>query len=179
MPTDDYLGKRVNNPADRPEPVDGRRRASRSWFDKLAASGPRVLGAAIVVSLLAHLIVASLPQPPMSGPEPLPMLSATITEMPPPPTPTVKHPTLKRKARPAAPPVIAAAAPEVPLPTVEAEAWPTPEDDVPVAKAQPEPAPEAVAPPELTGTTIWQVEEQVLAEPAIGPGGSHCSPAAG
>ena len=43
----------------------------------------RVLGAALVASLIAHLFVAALPQPPIAEPEPLPMLSATITEMPP------------------------------------------------------------------------------------------------
>ena len=41
-----------------------------------------VLVGALVASLLAHLIVAALPQPPRAEPEALPMLSATITEMP-------------------------------------------------------------------------------------------------
>jgi len=89
-----------------------------------------VLAGALVASLLAHLIVAALPQPPAVGPEPLPMLSATITEMPPPPAPVAKRATPKRKPKPPpAAPVIAA---------------PSSEPAPPIADAvQPEPAPES------------------------------------
>src|SRR5947207_12323087 len=99
----------------------------------------RVLAMTVVVSLAAHLTIAALPQPTVSAPEAMPVLSATITEMPPPPTPPVARPVVKRKAKPSPARVAAApaAAPEAPIPTVEAEAWPTTEDDVPVAKAEP------------------------------------------
>src|SRR5258706_15774180 len=66
-----------------------------------------VLAGALIASLLAHLIIAALPQPPAVAPEPLPMLSATVTAMPPPPAPVAKPATPKRKPKPpAAAPVL-------------------------------------------------------------------------
>ncbi len=72
----------------------------------------RTLTCAIVASLLAHLIVSMSLQRPAVGAEPLPVLSATITEIPPPPAPIVKRVPPKRKPKAVAPwvPVIAAAA---------------------------------------------------------------------
>jgi len=58
------------------------------------------------------VMVALWPERPTFDTERLPALSATITEIPPPPAPTVKRLPPKRKAKPAAPavPVVAAAA---------------------------------------------------------------------
>ena len=71
----------------------------------------RTLVCAVVASLLTHLIVSVWPERPSGGSEPLPPLSATITEIPPPPAPIVKRVLPKRKAKPAAPavPIVAAA----------------------------------------------------------------------
>ena len=117
---------------------------------------PRALAVAIVASLAAHLIVASLPQPPMSAPEPMPMLSATITEMPPPPAPPVKRPHVKRKPKPAPAPVAATPAPEPvvesaavvpePSPPPEAAAPPAPEEPPPPVASEAAPAPPALPP---------------------------------
>jgi hypothetical protein len=87
-----------------------------------------------VVSLVAHLIVAALPQPPTVAPEPLPVLAATITAMPPPPAPApvAKRATPKRKPRP--PP----AAPVIAAPSSE----PAPQTADAATQSQPEPAPE-------------------------------------
>jgi len=93
-----------------------------------------VLAGALVASLLAHLIVAALPQPPAVAPEPLPMLSATITEMPPPPAPVAKRATPKRK-----PPHAAPATPVLAAPSTE----PAPQSADAAVQPQPEPIPEA------------------------------------
>jgi hypothetical protein len=71
----------------------------------------RALACAIVASLLAHLIVAVWPERPSVDAEPLPALTATITEIPPPPAPVVKRVPPKRKPKAATPavPVVAAA----------------------------------------------------------------------
>jgi hypothetical protein len=81
---------------------------------------------------LAHLIIAALPQPPATAPEPVPMLSATITAMPGPPAPVAKRETPRRKPKPPA------AAPVTPvLAAPSSESAPQIPDAV-----QPEPAPE-------------------------------------
>jgi hypothetical protein len=115
-----------------------------SW---MRAHPRAVLGAALLASLLAHLIIAALPQPSAAAPEPLPMLSATITEMPPPPAPVVKRATPKRKPKPpAAAPVLTAPSSEPAPPIADAivqpQAEPTPEAAPVVAPA---PTEEAVA----------------------------------
>src|SRR5438093_10077527 len=71
----------------------------------------RTLACAVVASLFAHLIVTMWPARPSVSFEPLPPLSATITEIPPPPAPIVKRMPPKRKPRTATPaaPVVAAA----------------------------------------------------------------------
>src|SRR6266700_1277055 len=97
-----------------------------------------VLGGALTASLLAHLIIAALPQPSATVPEPLPMLSATLTEMPPPPAPVAKLATPKRKPKPPpAAPVIAAPSNE-PAPLIADAVQPEP---------APEPAPVVAAAP--------------------------------
>jgi hypothetical protein len=107
----------------------------------------RVLGAALVASLIAHLFVAALPQPPIAEPEALPMLSATITEMPPPPAPVAKPATPKRKPKPRpAAPVIAASNDSAPQ-TADAAAPTQPE-------AAPEPAPVATPAPTEEAVTV-------------------------
>lgn len=86
----------------------------------------RVLAAAAVLSIVAHLIVASLPGPALAGPEPVTMLSATITEMPPPPLPPPKAAPVKPKPKRVARPVIAAPSPEPLAPIATAEIGPEP-----------------------------------------------------
>ncbi len=90
-------------------------------FRRLLEHRSGALAAALTVSLLAHLILASLLEPPMGGPEPLPILSATITEMPPPPAP-VKAPAVKRKPKPRPSPVIAITAREATIAMAASEA---------------------------------------------------------
>ena len=85
----------------------------------------RILAAAAGASLLAHAIIASLPGPTLAGPEPVTMLSATITEMPPPPAPPPKD-APKPKAKRVARPVIAAPASEALAPIAEARIGPEP-----------------------------------------------------
>jgi len=106
-----------------------------SWM----RSHPRgVLAGALIASLLAHLIIAALPQPSAAASEPLPMLSATLTEMPPPPAPVAKLATPKRKPKPPpAAPVIAAPSNE-PAPLIADAVQPEP---------APEPAPVVAAAP--------------------------------
>ncbi len=120
----------------------------------------RVLGAALAASLLAHLIAAALLQPPAVAPEPLPMLAATITEMPPPPAPVVAHPPPKRKPKPAAPvvPVLVAEASEVAAASA-----------TPAVEREPEPAPEAAAAPAPTEEALPVVANDATAPPALPP----------
>jgi hypothetical protein len=120
-----------------------------------------VLGAALVASLVAHLIVAALPQPPAVAPEPLPMLSATITEMPPPPAPVAKRATPKRKPKP--PP----AAPVIAAPSSE----PAPQTADATVQPQPEPAPEAapVVAPAPTEEAVAVAANDASATPQLPP----------
>ena len=121
----------------------------------------RVLGAALVASLLAHLIVAALPHPPRTEPEALPMLSATITEMPPPPAPVAKPATPKRKPRPRpAAPVIASPSTEPAPQVAEAAVQPQPE-------AAPEPAP--AAPPAPTEEAVAVAANDASTTPQLPP----------
>ena len=102
----------------------------------------RAFACAIAVSLLAHLIVAAWPERPSVDAEPLPALSATITEIPPPPAPIVNRLPPKRKpkaAAPAVPVVVAATETSEPVAAV---------GENPVAEAPPEAA--AFAPPAPT-----------------------------
>ena len=103
-------------------------------FDWLRQHPGGTLAAAVVASLLAHLIVTMWPMRPSVGFEPLPALSATITEIPPPPAPIVKRVPPKRKARPVTPPA-----------SVVAAAIGTSEPVVVGAQPVAETAPEAVA----------------------------------
>jgi uncharacterized protein DUF3108 len=93
--------------ADLPRTTAIRRARPAHW---LRQHPRRALAGAIVASLLAHLIVAAWPERPSVGAEPLPALTATLTEIPPPPAPMVKRVPPKRKPKavvPAAPAVIA------------------------------------------------------------------------
>ena len=102
----------------------------------------RALACAIAASLLAHLIVVLLPERPSVDAVPLPALTATITEIPPPPAPIVRRVPPKRKPKATTPAVpVIAAAPE----TSEAVAAVA---ENPVAEAAPEAA--ASAPPAPT-----------------------------
>jgi len=58
-----------------------------------------VLGAALLASLLAHLLVASLPEGSAPAPAPVPPLAVTLTSMPPPPVPALKRVAPKRRQR--------------------------------------------------------------------------------
>jgi hypothetical protein len=129
----------------------------RGFFDRPS----RVLAAAAGVSLLAHAIVASLPGPSLAASEPVTMLSATITEMPPPPAPPPKA-TPKPKAKRVLKPVIAAPSSETLAPIAEAQIGPEPNfEPVPLAKApaptdaktaaakEPPPSPAHPIPPRL------------------------------
>jgi hypothetical protein len=101
----------------------------------------RALACAIVASLLAHLIVAVWTERPSVDAVPLPALTATITEIPPPPAPIVKQAPPKRKPKAAAPavPVVAATETSEPVAAVAED---------PVAEVAPEAA--ASAPPAPT-----------------------------
>jgi len=102
----------------------------------------RALACAIVASLLTHLIISVWPERPSVDTEPLPALSATITEIPPPPAPIVKRVPPKRKPKattPAVPVIAAAAETSEPVAAVAED---------PVAEAAPEAA--ASAPPAPT-----------------------------
>jgi uncharacterized protein DUF3108 len=120
----------------------------------------RVLGVALAVSVLAHLIAVALPDPRPVAPEPLPMLAATITEMPPPPAPVVKHAPRKRKPKPAAPvvPVLAAETSEVAAPT-------TPPD----VESQSNPEPEAAVAPAATEEVLPVAASDTPAVPQLPP----------
>jgi Protein of unknown function (DUF3108) len=123
----------------------------------------RTLGAAVVVSLAAHLILAALPAPPLAAPEAPVLLSATITEMPPPPAPPAKPPAPhKRKPKPA-PPVVAA-------PTTEPEAAAATATSEPESATQAEAAaPEGGAPPSPVEETAPVVAETTPAPPELPP----------
>jgi Protein of unknown function (DUF3108) len=131
-------------------PLRVRLAAMRAWL------GPRyrarqVFGVALMASLLAHLLVASLPEQSLPAPQPLPLLAATITYMPPPPPPAAKPVAAKRKPRaPPAPAVVTAVAAS-PAPAVVDSA------DAQVAAAAPEPAPEAAPAPAPTEETLAPV----------------------
>jgi hypothetical protein len=97
----------------------------------------RVLGAAIAVSLLVHLIVVSLPSPPLSGPEPVALLSATLTDMPPPPLPLAAEPIAKQRTKLPRTHVLAAPAPILVAPIARVDAG----SELPPQHALADPAP--------------------------------------
>lgn len=99
--------------------------------------GARVLAAAAAASVLIHLVVAALPGPSVRAPEAPPMLSATITEMPPPPAPEPAPPkkrTVKPKPTPSAP-VVALARPAPQLSPLDPDAWPIRDDELAATQA--------------------------------------------
>jgi hypothetical protein len=97
----------------------------------------RMLGVAIAVSLLVHLVVVSLPSPPLHAPEPVALLSATLTEMPPPPLPLPAQPMAKYRAKLPRTHVLAAPAPGLAAPIARVDAG----SELPVRHAMAEPAP--------------------------------------
>jgi hypothetical protein len=106
-----------------------------------------VLGVALAASLLAHLLAASWPQHPAPAAEPLPMLSATITAIPPPPALPVRRVAPKHKPKATPRPATVIASSETHEPALVAAA------SAPEA-APPEPLQEAVALPEPTEETL-------------------------
>jgi len=117
-----------------------------------------ILAAGAAASVGVHLVVAARPGPAMHEVEAPPMLSATITEMPPPPAPAPPPPkkrTIKAKPMPSAP-VVALARPKPPLARLDPDDWPIREDDLgpsqadalaALAAAVAAPPPVAEAPP--------------------------------
>jgi hypothetical protein len=102
------------------KPRNARLKALAAWSGLGSPARPwRVLGGALLASLLAHLLVVNLPEPSLSAAMPEPPLAVTITAMPPPPpAPVVKHVVVKQrpKAAPAKPVVTAVAeSPELAL----------------------------------------------------------------
>jgi hypothetical protein len=116
--------------------------AARAWRP---ARPRQVLFGALVASLLAHLLVAKLTEPPAPAAPPIVLLRATITAMPPPPTPVVKQVTAKPRARTA--PVAAAV-------TVLAALPKTATIDITAALAALAPAVEVPVPPAPTEETL-------------------------
>jgi hypothetical protein len=113
--------------------------AARAW----RPSRPRqVLFGALVASLLAHLLVASLTEPPPAAAPPVVLLTATITTMPPAPTPVVKRVTAKPRPRVATAVTVLAALPK------------TSRIDIGAALAAPLPAVEIPVPPAATEETL-------------------------
>jgi Protein of unknown function (DUF3108) len=102
-----------------------------------------VLGGALLASLLAHLLVASLPEQSAPTPAPVPLLAVRLTTMPPPPVPALKPVAPRRK------PAVALASAAM---TVLAEIPEMPGVDS--ALATPEPAAEVPLPPEPTEETL-------------------------
>jgi hypothetical protein len=124
-------------------------RAAQALFGLRSRAG-QVLAVAFLTSLLVHLLAVSWPEGPRHASEPLPVLAATLTEIPPPPPPLVRHAATKRKSKhvPRIPPVNMAAAAEAPAPVVAAAAptvavAPGPEDS---AAPAPEPTEETLPP---------------------------------
>ena len=115
--------------------------------DGLGSRPWRVLLGALVASLLAHLLVANLPQPSAPAAAPEPPLAVTLTAMPPPPVAAVKHVAAKRRPKAAPAAAVAAAVAQSPEPALSAS------DSTQVAVAAPGSAaqePPAPAPTEET-----------------------------
>ena len=114
---------------------------STARFRRFRERPSEALAAAAIVSLAAHVIIGALPGPPVRGPEPVTMLSATITEMPPPPVPIATPPAARRTAKRVSRPVIAAPAPETLAPVAIAEIGPEPSfEPAPIAALGPPPS---------------------------------------
>ena len=82
----------MNNPS-----AANRRAALRARLG-LRLRPRQVLGAALVASLGAHLLVASLPEQPELVAAPVPLLQATLTQMPPPPLPAIQRKATPRRS---------------------------------------------------------------------------------
>ncbi len=112
-----------------------------------ARTGYRVLAIAVAVSLALHLAISLWPIEPPAAPEST-VLTATITEMPPPPVPAATAPAAKPKARPKR------TSPLVPAPPSPPATEPEPAPEAPAAEAPTGSAPAlAEAPPVLAEET--------------------------
>lgn len=122
-----------------------------------------VLAIALFVSLLAHLLAARWL--PLGAPatEPLPVLAATLTQIPPPPAPRAEPVAVKHKPRrPSTPP-------PAPVTTVaEAEAPLVADGKATVASA-PEPEPEAAPAPEPTEEPLPIAAPDIASPPPLPP----------
>lgn len=126
-----------------PPPAASRRPGGR------ARIGYRVLAIAVAASLALHVAISLWPIEPPAAPEST-VLTATITEMPPPPVPAATPPAAKPKARPKR------TSPLVPAPPARpaAEPEPAPAPEPPAAETQIESAPAVPeAPPVLAEET--------------------------
>jgi hypothetical protein len=132
-------------------PADGRFVLARDLVKRrgLFATSRRKLVAALIASIVAHLVTGLLvdAEPPEEKIQPL---AARLMPLPPPPvaevTPPAPKPKPKPKRKPTPRPVVAESAPvaiAAPEPVVEAAPAPTPA----VAEAPPAPPPEIVPPP--------------------------------
>jgi hypothetical protein len=122
----------------------GRPAALRAWL-ALRLRPRQVLGAALAASLGAHLLVASLPEQPELVAPPMPLLEATLTQMPPPPLPA---------PRPRATPHRAKAASARAMVTALADLPESAASDVAAARAAPEAPVEVPSPPAPTEETL-------------------------
>ncbi|MFO1307131.1 MAG: DUF3108 domain-containing protein [Burkholderiales bacterium] len=124
-----------------PLPAASRRPGGR------ARTGYRLLAIAIAASLALHLAISLWPIEPPAAPEST-VLTATITEMPPPPVPAATPPAAKPKARPKR------TSPLVPAPPSPPATEPEPAPEAPAAEAPTGSAPAvAEAPPVLAEET--------------------------
>ncbi len=112
------------------------------WLD--APRRRRLLWLALALSLVVHLAVSLWPVEPARVPDDIP-LTATITELPPPPSGAVVATTPKPKRRsPLAPPAPVAESTAIPSPAAEIPAAPVPQEPPPAPVLAEEVAP---APP--------------------------------
>jgi len=127
-----------------PGPPSTRLRRSLRW---LREHPRRALAIALAASLVTHLATVLWPERPAAVSDQLVPLTATITELPPPPAPVLTPPKPKRKPKAAvAPPVFT-------LPPQD-EASATIATGDPLQLPPAEPAPAAVAAPEPTEETL-------------------------
>jgi hypothetical protein len=124
------------------------------------------LACAIAVSLLAHLVVALLPAELPARGEPPALLSATITEMPPPPA-HVAAPPVKRVPKHRAKAVVPAV-PEPAAPTEPSEATAVATDDLVIPGAA-EASGVAAAPPEPTEEALPPVTTDAASQRTLPP----------
>jgi hypothetical protein len=135
----------------------------REHADDFTRTSRRALALALVASLAAHLFALALPEHRGATSEDLPLLTATITELPPPPAPVAPFAKPRKRPQLAAPaaPVFAASeisaanaiatgeplAPPAPAPVIEAAAPALTEESI--ATAPPDSTPRRELPPRI------------------------------